>query len=241
MGAEFESNRNGAYRFNPWGERMVVELYDIARYAPVLAAPFVGSLMALWIVQRPMERAGYGAPSGDAALPPGLVELSCVAIVLWAATVVTGWPLWITCLVGWTLLCLALVDYRQFMLPDVISLPLLVAGLIVAAAGGRPGFADAVIGATVGYGAFSAVGWLYARLSGREGLGLGDAKLLAVAGAWVGWAALPTVVLLASVAALVAALGRSGGVIRLDDARPVAFGPYLGFALWLTLLYGRFL
>lgn len=136
---------------------------------------------------------------------------------------------------------LALVDYRHFVLPDVISLPLLIAGFIVAAAGGMPRLGDAVIGAVVGFAAFTAVAWLYRRARGRDGLGLGDAKLLGAIGAWVGWVELPAIVLLASVAALIVAIGQGGGVVRLDDTRPVAFGPYLGLAMWLTVLYGPFL
>lgn len=215
---------------------MVPELYDISRYAPVLAAPFAGGLLAMGMARYPLstEPPSPRPCAGDEAFRR-LTVLSAIVIALWAATAVAGWQLWIVCFVGWTLLALALIDERHFVLPDVMCLPLIIAGLIVAAVNG--GLADAVTGAAAGYGAFAAIGWLYRRTRGRDGLGLGDAKLLAAAGAWVGWVDLPAVVLIASVSALAAAMLRGGA----GNATPVAFGPYLGFALWLSLLYGPFL
>ena len=171
--------------------------------------------------------------------PP--VQLAAVAVALWSATVFTGWRLGATCLLGWLLLGLAIVDHCHFRLPNVLTLPLLAAGLAAAAAGGGPSLGDAVIGAVAGFTAFAAVGWLYRRSRGRDGLGLGDAKLLGAVGAWVGWPALPGVVLAASLTALVGALGRAGGTLRANAATPLAFGPYIALATWLAVLYGPLL
>jgi len=157
----------------------------------------------------------------------------------WAAAVVGGgWLLPATALLGWTLLCLAVIDARHLILPDALTLPLLLLGLVVAALlpGGR--LVDHGIGAAVGFLAFAAVGAIYRRLRGRDGLGLGDAKLLAAAGAWVGWAGLPGVVLIAAALGLLATLalrmtGRGG-----PAEAPVPFGPWLCAAIWCTWLYG---
>ncbi len=96
--------------------------------------------------------------------------------------------------------------------------------------------ADHAIGAIAGYAVLAGVGWLYRRLRGREGLGLGDAKLLAVAGAWLGWAALPTVVVLACAGGLALAAVRLLSRGRTGLAEPIAFGLPLCGAIWIVLL-----
>jgi leader peptidase (prepilin peptidase)/N-methyltransferase len=89
-----------------------------------------------------------------------------------------------------------------------------------------------------GFLAFAGIAWVYCRLRRRAGLGLGDAKLLAVAGAWVGWPALPGLVVVAAALALAVALVRAASGERLGAGTRIAFGPYLAFALWLFWLYG---
>ncbi len=97
---------------------------------------------------------------------------------------------------GATLIVLASVDLAVLRLPDVLTLPLMAAGLIRAGlAGDDPG--GHVAGLVLGYGLVALVGWSFMRLRGRRGIGLGDAKLFAAAGAWLGWAALPWVMLIA--------------------------------------------
>ena len=93
-----------------------------------------------------------------------------------------------TALLGWWLLALALIDLRSWRLPDVLTLPLVVAGLVAAWLDFLPGtgLARAIAGAVLGYVALAGIAWVYRRLRHREGLGLGDAKLLAAAGAWLG-------------------------------------------------------
>ena len=121
---------------------------------------------------------------------------------------------------------------------DALTLPLVPAGLAVAWLVEPAKLADHVLGAVVGFLALAAVGFAYRRLRGREGLGLGDAKLFAGAGAWVTWQGLPSVLLLAAAAALAwqLAAARLGG--RQLEGRELPFGPYLGTALWLVWLYG---
>lgn len=166
------------------------------------------------------------------------VELAAALVAGWAALIVSGWPLWATCALGWTLLALAVIDQRHLVLPDELTLPLLVAGLIVAYLLNADAVIDHAVGAVAGFAALFILAIVYRRIRGREGLGLGDAKLLAAAGAWVSWTGLASVVLVASVTALIVVLARLvlGRKIAADEQIP--FGPYLCLATWLVWLYG---
>lgn len=170
-------------------------------------------------------------------------ELAAVAIALATALAQpsvgggTAWP-WLTCLLGWTLLALAWIDWEHLRLPDPLTLPLVLAGL------GATWLLDP--GAVTAHAAAAALGYLalrglalaYRALRGREGLGAGDAKLLAAAGAWIGLDALPFTVLGAALAgiALALALRLLGGTVTRET--PLPFGPPLCAALWLTWLCG---
>ena len=117
-------------------------------------------------------------------------------------------------------------------------MPLILAGLMVATAlPGRP-LADHLIGALVGWGALTSLAWCYRRLRGRDGLGGGDAKLMAAAGAWLGWAPLPSVILIACAVTFVwvgvGTLARGPAVL---SAR-LAFGAPLCLAIWIVWLHG---
>ena len=138
-----------------------------------------------------------------------LIELAAVAVALWAAAVTSGWVLFASCLLGWMLLTLAVIDWRHFWLPDVLTLPLTAAGLAAAYVLDSENLVSHLLGAAIGFGAAELIGWTYRQLRHREGLGHGDAKLLAAAGAWVGWEGLPTVVLIGAVAGLFVALTKS--------------------------------
>lgn len=102
---------------------------------------------------------------------------------------------------GWALLALAVLDSEHFWLPDVIVLPLLIVGLAAALAG-PPLLIDRLIGAAAGFAVLTALAAAYRHSTGRTGLGGGDPKLLAAIGAWLGWQALPLVVLLAALLGL---------------------------------------
>jgi leader peptidase (prepilin peptidase)/N-methyltransferase len=166
------------------------------------------------------------------------VEVAAAGVALWAATVDSGWLLWASCGLGWVLLAMALIDIRCWRLPDFLTLPTLLAGLGVTALAWPEALLDHAIGAAVGYGLFGGVSFLYRVLRGREGLGLGDAKLLAAGGAWVSWQALPWVVLVAALLGLAVAVGRA--LLRravLSARTPVPFGPCLAAAIWVVWLY----
>ena len=168
---------------------------------------------------------------------PG-IEIAAVLVVAWAASQTSGWLLWESCILGWALLVLAAIDWRHFVLPDIVTWPLVAAGLLVAVAIEPALLPHHAIGAAVGFAAFAALAWGYRKLRGREGLGMGDAKLLAGAGAWVSWAGLGSVVLIAAASGLAVALARGplGHPPRPGDR--VAFGPYLCLGLWITWLHG---
>jgi len=167
-----------------------------------------------------------------------VMEAGALAVVLCAAFVTSGWILAASCVLGWTLLTLAAIDWRTGLLPDVLTLPLVAAGLGVAYAVDPAALLDHAIGAAAGFVAFAALAEIYRRLRGRDGLGLGDAKLLAASGAWLAWSALPTVVLYAAFIGLALVLARRGRGQALQATDKLAFGPALAAATWLVWLYG---
>ena len=172
-----------------------------------------------------------------------LVELAALAVVAAALAVASGPEAAAGSLLGWALLALALCDLGAFLLPDVITLPLIAGGLAAAlllpsGEGGAP--AAHLIGAVAGYGVFAGLGWAYRALRGREGLGGGDAKLMAAAGAWLGWAPLPLVVLLGAGLALAAALVRYRRLtLGAFAGQSVPFGAPLALAIYIVWLLER--
>lgn len=168
-----------------------------------------------------------------------LLELGCPLLPLWAGFAGRYGPeLLIAGLLGWTLVLLALLDAEHFWLPDLLTLPLGAAGLMVAVWRGEPSWQDALLGVIAGAGFFAGMAWAYRRLRGREGLGGGDVRLLGAAGAWVGWIGLPSLLLWACAAglSLVAAQALLGKAPKADQ--PIPFGVFLALGLWLTWLYG---
>jgi leader peptidase (prepilin peptidase)/N-methyltransferase len=171
------------------------------------------------------------------AFYPG-IELAALAVAVSAALVLSGWLLWASLALGWTLLALAAIDLRHYLLPDALTLPLIAAGLAMAWLIEPARLGDHALGAAAGFIGFAVIAWSYRRLRGREGLGRGDAKLLGAGGAWLGWQALPSVVALAAVVALAVALAGALLGAKLGTTTKIAFGPYLALAIWLVWLYG---
>jgi len=169
------------------------------------------------------------------------IELAALGVAAWAwldAGAGDLGRLWAGCVLGWLLLALAWVDWEHWLLPDALTLPLLMAGLGATLMLQPDRIAAHAGGAALGYLGFRAVAALYRRWRGREGLGQGDAKLLAAAGAWLGWEALPMLVLIAALigipVAVVAGLRR--GSVHGRTAIP--FGLPLAAACWLLWLHG---
>lgn len=134
----------------------------------------------------------------------------------------------------WTLLCASLIDLKHFILPDSLTLPLLWAGLLINVAGYFATLQDAVIGAAAGYLALWSVYWMFKLLRNKEGLGHGDFKLTAALGAWLGWQALPTIILLAAFGGIAAGLILIAGR-RMQASQPMPFGPFLAIAGFIAL------
>jgi leader peptidase (prepilin peptidase) / N-methyltransferase len=166
------------------------------------------------------------------------IELAAVTVVAWAATTDGGGRLIAGCVLGWCLLALAACDWRSYRLPDRLTLPLILLGLAATWWLQPDLVADHALAAALGYIGFRGVAWLYRRLRGREGLGQGDAKLLAGAGAWLGVIALPYAVLGGALLGLLLAglLWVQGRALSARTMLP--FGPCLALATWLIWLYG---
>jgi leader peptidase (prepilin peptidase)/N-methyltransferase len=140
-------------------------------------------------------------------------------------------------LITWSLIVLTLIDVDHQLLPDDITLPLLWLGLLFNLGGTFVPLRDAVIGATAGYLILWSVYWLFKLATGKEGMGYGDFKLLAALGAWLGWQALPLVILLSSLVGAVCGIALMIIKRRGRDI-PIPFGPYLAMAGWIALLWG---
>lgn len=232
---------------------------------PLLAAPFVGSVLGVLIRRLPAGRPVVLARSacegcGAALQPQDLVPLlsyaalrgrcrRCRQPIGWfhpavelAALAVAAWAwlanpdeVWANCVLGWGLLALAWIDWSHMRLPDVLTLPLIPAGLMVAWQVDAEAAFDHASAAAAAYILFRTVAWAYRWARGREGLGQGDAKLLAVAGAWVGFAGLPEVLLTGGLIGLALAIFDWR---RATSGAPLPFGPALALAIWVTRLYG---
>ena len=165
------------------------------------------------------------------------IELAALAVAAWAATMDDGPRLWADCALGWTLLALAWIDAEHMILPDVLTLPLIPAGLAWSLWMEPEALGDRAIGAAAGYLALRLIELAYRRLRGRDGLGQGDAKLLAAGGAWLGWQGLGPVVLAAALGGLAAAAVAALRGRKIDAATALPFGPFLAGAIWLVWLY----
>lgn len=137
----------------------------------------------------------------------------------------------------WFLIALIFIDADTSLLPDDLTLPLIWTGLLFNLNTGYVALPDAVIGAVAGYLSLWSVYWAFKLLTGKEGMGYGDFKLLAALGAWLGWKMLPVIILLSSVTGailgiLMIALARHG------LGKPMPFGPYLGIAGFIAMHWG---
>ena len=137
----------------------------------------------------------------------------------------------------WVLLALVAIDLETFLLPDALTLPLIWAGLLFNSGAGFVNLHDAVWGAVAGYAALALVYWLYWAVARREGVGQGDFKLLAALGAWLGWQALPLLLLIASLSGVL--FGTAWLRFHKQSRHtPIPFGPFLALAGVGVMLWG---
>ena len=137
----------------------------------------------------------------------------------------------------WSLLALSFIDAEHQLLPDVITLPMLWLGLFLSVFRVFTDSTASILGAVAGYVSLWLVYQLFKWLTGREGMGHGDFKLLALLGAWLGWAHLPQIILLSSLVGAVAGLTLIA-LTRRDHRQPIPYGPYLAAAGWIALIWG---
>jgi leader peptidase (prepilin peptidase)/N-methyltransferase len=167
------------------------------------------------------------------------IELAALTIAVAALYVDgDGWRAWVDAVLGWALLCAAWIDAETFRLPDLVTLPLILTGLAVTWWFDPVALYGHAAAAAVGYLGFRGLNVAYRAVRGRDGLGQGDAKLLAAVGAWLGLAALPFVILgggIFGIAAAVAADRRHGWRANIR----IAFGPPLALAFFLWRLFGE--
>ena len=163
------------------------------------------------------------------AMIAGAVALAALALALGPSL-----QLLLASVFALSLLTLALIDARLYVLPDLITLPLMWLGLLINTQEQFAPVAAAVLGAIIGYLSLWTIYWLYKLLRNKEGMGYGDFKLSAAIGAWLGWQAMPSVVLVAALTALcTAAVLLLAGRLRIEQ--PMPFGPFLAFAGFLTM------
>lgn len=159
--------------------------------------------------------------------------LSLAVALKYGVTIQTIFGLILT----WSLISLTMIDAKKMLLPDNITLPILWLGLLVNTFGVFTNLHSAVLGAAIGYMVLWSIYKLFKKITGKEGMGYGDFKLLATLGAWMGWEMLPQIILLSS---FVGAFIGIAMIIftRHDKNIPIPFGPYLAIAGWIAFIWG---
>jgi leader peptidase (prepilin peptidase) / N-methyltransferase len=149
-----------------------------------------------------------------------------------------GWSAVGALLLSWALIALTFIDVDHQLLPDKITLPLIWLGLAFNLSGVYTDLHSSVIGAIAGYVSLWSIYHLFKLVTGKEGMGYGDFKLLAALGAWMGWQALPMIVLLSSFVGAI--IGITLVLLKQHQREiPIPFGPYLAIAGWIALVWGE--
>jgi leader peptidase (prepilin peptidase)/N-methyltransferase len=165
------------------------------------------------------------------------MEIAAAIVPAWASFEASGAALILSCVLGWFLVALAAFDLSVRRLPDILTLPLLVLGLGATTLLNEDLLIDHMIGVVAGFAILFGIAFVYRQLRNREGLGLGDAKLFAAAGAWLGWRGLAPALLIGTLTALLAiviarAVGRT-----VDATSRVPLGAFLALGIWIIWLY----
>ncbi len=225
---------------NPEKELATPSLFNLA--TPASSCPHCGHKIRFWenipiISYLLLKGMCSGCAKPISARYP-IIELTAgllTGVVAWHFGF--GLPALAAMLFTWALITLTMIDFDHQLLPDNITLPLLWAGLLLSLGMVFVDSHSSLIGAAAGYLSLWSIYWLFKLVTGKEGMGYGDFKLLAVLGAWMGWQMLPVIILLSSLVGaivgitLILARGRDRNI-------PIPFGPYLAAAGWLTLMWG---
>lgn len=166
-----------------------------------------------------------------------VVEATSAGIALLPLIVLSPHQAIAASIAGWLLLTLTMIDFDRQWLPDVLTWPLLWLGLLANSFGLFVTPASAILGAAFGYLSLRLIAGIFQAIAGKEGMGQGDFKLFAAAGAWLGWSALPAILLIAASMGLLFA-GVALAASRLHRGAAIAFGPWLALSFWISLLWG---
>lgn len=169
------------------------------------------------------------------------MELGALAVALWAASATSGAMFLISCGLGWILLALAAMDARVMRLDNRLVALVAAGGLATTWFFMRDQLASHLIGGLAGLSLFTGIALAYRYFRHRDGLGLGDAKLFGAAGLWLGWLALVSVLLLATLSALAAVLAAAGLGRKIGGSWALPFGPFIALGFWIVWLYGPFM
>lgn len=221
------------------------EVDPISLMHPASSCPGCGARIRAWqnipVVSWLLLRGRCAKCGTSISIQYPLVELAAGLLAAGCAWTF-GWgpPLAGALVLAWTLLALAVIDWRTQLLPDGMTLPLLWLGLLLNVGETYVPLSEAVIGAAAGYLLLWLVFHAFRLVTGKEGMGYGDFKLLGALGAWFGWTALPSLILLSSVVG--ALVGIALMVFKRHDRNiPIAFGPYIAGAGLVMLLFGNVL
>lgn len=221
------------------------EADPISLMHPASSCPGCGARIRAWqnipVVSWLLLRGRCAKCGTSISIQYPLVELAASLLAAGCAwTFGWGLPLAGALVLAWTLLALAVIDWRTQLLPDGMTLPLLWLGLLLNVGETYVPLSEAVIGAAAGYLLLWLVFHAFRLVTGKEGMGYGDFKLLGALGAWFGWTALPSLILLSSVVG--ALVGIALMVFKRHDRNiPIAFGPYIAGAGLVMLLFGNIL
>lgn len=149
-----------------------------------------------------------------------------------------GWMAMTALIFVWALIALAAIDLNTQLLPDDITLPLLWLGLLINMGQGFSDIHSAIIGAVSGYLSLWSIYWIFKLITGKEGMGYGDFKLLAAIGAWLGWQMLPLILLSSSLVGACVGIGLIAAA-KLKNNMPIPFGPYLVGGAIIALFWGK--
>ncbi len=209
---------------------------------PRSACPSCGTMISAWqnipVISWLLLRGKCGNCKHPISVEYPLVEL-LTALLSMAVAMKFGASIQLVfaLLFTWALISLAMIDFHTTLLPDSITLPLLWLGLLISLV---PVFViapDAIVGAAAGYMILWIVFQTFKLITGKEGMGFGDFKLLGAMGAWLGWAKLPLIILLSSLTGAVIGIMMMV-LFKHKRSEPIPFGPYLAIAGWIALMWG---
>ncbi len=236
-----QSGHAGAIESTPEAQSPTAERFNLA--VPKSRCPSCGTAIQAWqnipVVSYLWLGGKCAACKTTISIRYPLVEaftalLSMVCAIKFGVSIEALSALVIT----WCLVALSGIDFDTQLLPDSITLPLLWLGLLASLVPVFANTSEAIIGAAAGYMSLWLVYWAFKLLTGKEGMGFGDFKLLAALGAWFGWQALPMIILLSSVVGAI--VGITLIVVKGRDKQiPIPFGPYLAAAGWLSMILGE--